>query len=115
MNTIQQGRVGEASILAEFVRQGYDVFLPQFGNTNCDMIVVKDGLVYRVECKSTAAQTPSGKYTASLRQIRPNRSGNTVKKFDATKADLLAIYVVPEDRVEILDAKCYHDKSSVAV
>lgn len=115
MSSVDQGRIGESATVAYFVREGYEVFLPMFGNASCDLIVVKDGKISRVECKSTSVKTPSGKWIAQLRQVRPNRTGNTVKKFDANNSEFLAIYIVDEDRVVVLDSLVVHGNSTITV
>ena len=115
MSSVDQGRRGEASTVAYFVKEGYEVFLPMFGNASCDLIVVKDGKISRVECKSTSVKTPSGKWIAQLRQVRHNRTANTVKKFDSNNSELLAIYVVDEDRVVVLESIEVHGNSTVTV
>lgn len=115
MSTLQQGRRGEAAIAAHFVKQGYDIYMPTFGNACADMIICKDGKIQRVEVKTTANETPSGKYLVALRSIRPNRTGNTIHKFDSAKSDLLAVFVEPEDRVVVLSSTDLDGRSSVTV
>lgn len=115
MDTVDQGRIGEAAIVSYFVQNGFDVFLPQFGNTACDLIVLKDNEVSRVECKSTRSKTSSGKYEVQLRQTRNNKTSSNVKKFNADNSEILAIYIVPENKVIILDSKDYDGRTSVNV
>lgn len=115
MSSVDQGRVGESATVAYFVKEGYEVFLPMFGNASCDLIVVKDGKISRVECKSTSVRTPSGKWIAQLRQVRSNKTSNNIKKFDANNSELLAIYIVDEDRVVVLDSLLVHGNSTVTV
>ena len=40
---------------------------------------------------------------------------NTVVKFDATKCDILAVYLIDIDKVFYLDAGQFHDTSTVAL
>ena len=103
MTTVWRGGVGLVSIAKHFVLDGYEVFTPLTDNTSCDLVVIKDGMTQRVECKSTQAESVNKKsWLVSIRQIRPNRTTNIIKHFDKTKSDLLAIYIIPEDRVVIL-------------
>lgn len=113
--TIEKGRIGESAATFYFTQNGYEVYLPVFGNTGADLVVSKDGILYRVEVKSTSFKLPSGKYKVALRQIRPNRTGNTIKKFNGNSSDLLFIYVEPENRSLVLDSKNLHDRSSIDV
>lgn len=113
MNTIETGRIGEAAIINEFVKQGYDVYMPIFGNADFDMVVAKDSVTSRVEVKTSAYEKTPGKYEVQLRSVRPNRTTNTVKKFDGTKSDILAVYIVPTSRVVLLNSVDYHGRTSV--
>ncbi|MCA1841497.1 MAG: hypothetical protein LC723_14490 [Actinobacteria bacterium] len=114
MDTVETGRCGEAKIVAHLVVNGYEVYSPLFGNTSCDLIVLKDSKIYRVECKTTAFTRESGRYEVQLRSVRHNKTKNTVHKFDASKSDLLAIYIAPEDRVIILNSIDYDGRSTVS-
>lgn len=101
MNTVRQGNLGVLAAAKYFAVEGYEVFSPMMENSSCDLIVIKDGVTQRVEVKST--RTGSSKsWQVQIRQIRPNRTGNKIKKFDGAKSDLLAVYIVPEDRVVVI-------------
>jgi hypothetical protein len=114
MNTTEQGRIGEAAIVAELVKQGYEVYHPMFGNTSCDLVVIKDSVISRVECKTATTFTGTG-YVASLRQVRYNRSEVVYNKFKAVNSDILAVYIVPLDEVHILNSIDYDDRTSVTL
>jgi len=115
MNTIEKGRRGEAAIIAEFVNRDYDIYMPIFGNADFDMIVAKDGRTYRVEVKTSAYEVRPNKYEVQLRSVRPNKTENRIKKFDASRSDLLAIYIIPTNRVVVLDSKDYDGRTSVII
>lgn len=113
MSTIDIGRLGEAKIIAHLVSEGYEVYSPLFGNTSCDLIVIKDGEVARVECKTTSKLNRYGTYTLMLRKTRHNRTKNTITSFDASKCEILACYIAPEDRIVLLNAKEYDGRSTI--
>lgn len=113
MQTGELGRLGEAKIVAHLVAQGYEVYSPLFGNTSCDLIVLRDNTIFRVECKSTGTSR-NGKYEVQLRSTRHNKTKNTVRKFDGTKSDILAIYLEPEDTVHLLKSLDYDGRSTVS-
>lgn len=108
-DTSQLGRIGESSIVSYFVRQGYEVFHPLFGNTSCDLMVMKDSVISRVECKYSNALKVGGAVEVGLRS---NRLGIN-KMFDSSKSDLLACYLEPYDKVVILQSKDYSGRSTV--
>jgi hypothetical protein len=111
VNTVKKGRLGEAAVAHEFVRQGYDVYLPVFGNANFDMVVVKEGILSRVEVKSTSYKGSKKSYAVQLKSVRHNTNETRVIKFDGNKSDLLAVYIVPENRVVILNSSDHHGKT----
>jgi hypothetical protein len=115
MHPTELGRLGEAKIMAHLVSEGYEVYSPMFGNTSCDMIVIKNGEVSRVECKSTSVKNRYGTYTLMLKKTRSNKTKNVVTNFDASTCDLLALYVGPEDRVVLMDPKSQDGKSQVHI
>lgn len=115
MNTIQIGRIGEAAIVSEFVQREYDIYMPIFGNADFDLIVAKDKQLYRVEVKSTSYERYPGKYEVQLKSVRHNTSETKIKKFDGTKSDLLAIYIIPTGTVVILDSMDYHDRCTTLI
>jgi len=49
--------LGEAQIICEFLKQGYDVFMQFGGKCAIDMIVQKNGKLLRVEVKSTKSRS----------------------------------------------------------
>lgn len=114
MNTVEFGRLGEAAVLKHFVSEGYEIFSPLFGNTSIDLIVIKEGKVFRVEVKTTKFAKGSS-YEVQLRSSRPNRTGTTIRKFDGNRCDLLAIYVEPEDRVIVKTAKDLDGRSTISI
>lgn len=115
MTTVEQGRRGEAAVAAYFVRLGYDVYMPTFGNARSDMIIDTGSKIWRIEVKTTKTPTPSGKHMVALRSIRHNNKENIVNKFDGTKSDYLAVYVEPLDLVHVFDSPGLHGRSNLTV
>ncbi len=114
MNTTEQGRLGEAAIVAELVKNGYEVFHPLFGNTSCDFIVLRQGISERVECKtSDLKRGPS--FVVSLRSVRHNTNDVAYKKFDSSKSEILAVYLISVNQVHLLRSRDYHGKTSVSI
>lgn len=110
-NSSQIGRMGESLALNEFVKLGYEVYLPFGGNTSCDFIVVKDGHSYRVEVKSSNILKDNGKVLISLRY---NRLGINYT-FDSSKSDLLACVLLPLNKVVILPSSEYDGRGTITL
>jgi Holliday junction resolvase-like predicted endonuclease len=115
MSTIDQGRQGEAAAAKFFIDNGYDVYMPTFGNAKYDMIVAKDGKTQTVEVKSSKTQTPSGKYQFQLRKIRSNKTANVITNFDSEGIDILALVVLTTGRVHALLACDFDGSGTVAL
>lgn len=112
--TSQYGRIGEAAVISFFVKNGYEVFAPFLGNASADLVVLRDGKVERVEVKTTSKRSGRG-YEVQLRSMRYNNTQTKINKFDASKSDLLAVYIYPEDHVQILASKDYNGRSTAVV
>lgn len=98
--------IGKSQAIAEFVKQGYEVFLPFDDRSPCDPLVMKDGKISRVSIKYTAQQDKTSQsWLVELRTVsRRNHGAVVVKLFDKTSVDLLAVYVSEEDGIVILNA-----------
>lgn len=113
---MDKGTVAELKVAAHYAALGCEVYTPVGGKTSCDLIIIRDGTMHRVEVKCTATVAAGcSSWAVSLRQIRPNRTGNTVKKFNANQCDLLAVYILPEDRIVEFDASTLDGRSSLNI
>lgn len=99
MSTTDAGRVGEAKVLAKLTESGWYPFVDLSGKCPVDILAWKDNQIISVQVKSTATQAPSGKWVVQIGCVRPNRTGNVIKKFDSTAQDYLAVYIAPVDVV----------------
>lgn len=101
-------------MLAHFVRFGYEVYLPVFGNGPVDLIAYRDGVYLKVEVKSTSYRKGIS-YEVQLRSVRHNSNEIKSRKFSSTGVDVLAVYIVPEDRVVTLKASKFEGRTSVMI
>lgn len=104
VNTTDAGRLGEVKILASLVELGWYPFTDISGKCPVDILAWKDGKLISIQVKTTGSISKSGKYIVQVGSVRPNRTGNTIKKFDNTTVDYLAVYVIPENKVLFLKA-----------
>lgn len=108
----KKGLVAEAKVLAYFVEAGIEVFLPYADNGEHDMIILQDGVLKTVSIKYTASKTPSGSWSVTLKNVSRRNHGEVhVKPFSG--ADILAVYIAPEDRVVLIEG-CTN-KSAVSI
>ena len=101
-----QGDLGEIKVAAHFMQLGYQVFTC-LGKGFFDLIITKDGInLERVEVKSTSRRSRNDTgFEVQLKRVRPNRTKSTIHKWDSTKCDKLAIYVVPIDKIVVFDSE----------
>lgn len=110
------GILGESAVVHYLLKNGYEVFMPFNGTQqDYDMIAVKEDQFYRVSVKSTTVQSSSGKWITQIKRVRINSGKNNIHGFDNTKCDLLAVYIVPEDRVVLIDAKTIQSTSAINI
>jgi tRNA A58 N-methylase Trm61 len=80
------------------------------------MLVVKNGVVSRVSVKSTSVKTATNKWSVELRNISRRNDGDiNIRQFDNNTVDLLVVYIIPEDRITVIDAKTILAKNAVLV
>lgn len=116
MNSIQKGRIAESQVSAALIQQGYDVFVPAFGNALCDLVAVSSGEAVRIEVKYCGSLTKNDlSWQVQLRQTRANKAVTTCKKFNAENSDVLAVYLASVERVVFFSAAELHDKSGLYI
>lgn len=79
---------------------GYEVLLPIGDKQPYDLVVDKNGLLLKVQCKYTSHKEKSGNYSVSLRITGGNQSFNGAKKYQPGDFDLLFVYTQDGERYE---------------
>lgn len=111
MNTNLQGNIGESKALAYFISEGYTVYLPFGTAAKNDMIIEKDNIIQRVSVKTSTRKISSGKFRVKIRQGKMNKE----IPFDKHGSDILCVYIIPEDRIVILNSIDIQNKSELFV
>ena len=117
MNDIKKkGDLGLVKAILWLTENGFTVYTPLTDNEVVDLVGLRDGVAFRVSVKATSAKTPYGSYETTLKTVS-RRKDNKVKvnHFDASRLDLLLVYIIPEDRVVCLKAEEVTSKSSICV
>lgn len=108
------GNLAEIKVASHLAERGYEIFWGVGGKTSCDLVVIKDNVASRVQVKGCSFKNgPS--WQVELKSVRSNKTVNKIHNFDSSKCELLAIYIQPEDRVVVLDASLYNDKTAAFV
>jgi hypothetical protein len=98
---VDVGERTEAIIVAELVKRGHRVLVPQGTNHRYDLAIDTGGRFLRVQCKTGRLRQGVIKFkTAST---RANTLRAYTKPYDATQIDLFLIYCPDTDRVYALD------------
>lgn len=109
------GRLAEAKVLCHFVEQGYDVYTPYTENSKIDLVVAREGKLFRVSIKYTSVQKPTGKWRVGLRNMSRRNDGKmAVDFFDKDAYDYLAVYIGPLDKVVVVEAT-FDNRSEIAI
>ncbi len=102
--------------MKHLLEQGYEVYSSVTDNSYYDMLIFKEGQVFRVEVKSTRTKSfKSDSWTVQIKGVRANKTENKLVRFDNSDVDFLAIYIEPEDRVILLDAKSVTQKCAIQI
>lgn len=98
----QKGNAGLAMAIAYFGSNGYIVSLPLNDTQDYDMIVDKDGILQKVQCKSTNQKKENGNYELALSSCGGTK-GEVYKTVIDTDVDLIfalrgdgVMYVIPK-------------------
>lgn len=109
----------EAIVEAAFAKLGYFVYTNKSGKATSDLIVEdSEGFLLRVEVKSSnfVKENSNGKYIEiQLKSVRSNTTENTIRKFDNTDIDLLALVCTETSQLVILTASNITNTSSIRV
>jgi hypothetical protein len=91
-NTKKQGDIGMGMAIGYFTAQGYTVLIPLTDSQDYDLVIEKNGLLKKVQVKTTSYKTPNGIFNINLSVKGGNRSYNTIKKFNPDLVDYLFIF-----------------------
>lgn len=91
VNSKKQGDAGVGAAIGYFTSHGYCVNIPLTDSQEYDLVVDINGVLLKVQVKTSTQLSPSGNYMAQLSVKGGNKSGSSVKKFDGTAVDYLFI------------------------
>lgn len=108
--------LSEAKVVADLAQKSFHTFTQTSGKAPFDVVAVKENKLYRIQIKACYKPNKSGGHVIQLRTIHPSATkGNKIVKFDASKCDLLAVYLIDLDKIFYLEAAQFHNKSTVSL
>lgn len=100
------------SAILFYTKQGYEVFYPLTEATRVDLIVIKNSVQVRVQCKTSTSKRPSGSYEVGLATGGGNQSWNKKKK-TISKDEVDEVFIwCDDDSIWIVPAEDVDGKSS---
>ncbi len=109
-----KGTMGVGLAIGYFCSIGCVVSIPINDNQKYDLLVEIDGVIKRVQVKSTGFKKRN-KYVVELRTICPKKlSTNHITRFDKTKIDILVI-VTEEKTMYVIPTENFIAKSGITL
>lgn len=115
MNSKSKGNIALASAISYYIKNGYEVSLPLTESTKYDLIVDKEGDLYKVQCKFTGHSKPSGNFTVPLRVMGGNQSFHTAKTYSEGDFDFIFAETKNGDQYEIPADIALKNKNSLTL
>ena len=92
MTPIQKGNVGLGMAISYYTAKGYTVSLPLNDNQDYDLIADKEGVLNKVQVKTSSTKNQAGNIKVYLRTITSSTTGvKNIKKFQDCNVDLVFI------------------------
>lgn len=91
-----QGNLGLSKAIHFFVSNGYCVSIPLNDTQGYDLIVEKEGVLQRVQVKTSRGLTSHGSYAVQLRNTGGENKTRKIP-FNKNKQDLLFVYTADEN------------------
>lgn len=110
----KQGDIGEARAIYEYTKLGYGVSKPLNDSMKYDLIIDKNGELFKVQVKTTKFKNEKGIYYASLKTSGGNRSGNNIKNREDSDYDILFV-LTETDKCYSIPVTSIKAKSNIAL
>lgn len=96
-STKEKGRAGLSAGIAYFGMNGYTVLLPLNDTQDYDMVIEKDNVFSKVQCKSTGAKSSSGYYEVKMDSWGGANGGTRYGSVKNSSAHILFILTKDQD------------------
>jgi hypothetical protein len=117
LTTVGQGKIGLAYAIPALVEAGYHISIPLIDDCPYDLVADDGKKLHRVQVKSTRSKPYGSYYTVQLKHVHHNSSGNTIRPFDASLADLLvcvcedkSVFIIPTTELNVTMSLTLNEK-----
>ena len=116
MNSKEQGNLGESEVVYRLLKQGFEIYLPFLDSGRYDFILNDPSTdkIKKVEVKTTRSLRSNGDSYEVQLCGRTHKGG--YKFFGELKSpDLLAVFVIPENKIVFFDVKRIKSKYKLLI
>lgn len=115
-NKTYYSSIAELKVMTDLTAKHWHIFNQVSGKAPFDLVAYKDGMLKRVSVKSCSKEpNGAGSYVIEVGRVRSNKTENKIYKFDQNECDILAIYIVKEDKIIYVDSFTAHDKRALTI
>lgn len=86
-DTVRKGTITETKAILRFLELGYNVFTPYGDGSKCDLIIEVNGVLYKIQCKTSRLEYTSEVFNA-YSTARTRSSEGTKKRVLYSKQDI---------------------------
>ncbi|MCK9482348.1 MAG: group I intron-associated PD-(D/E)XK endonuclease [Bacteroidia bacterium] len=101
MDSKRLGMIGEAEVIAEFVKNQIPIYLPFGDNERCDLIAEFNGKLNKIQIK-TSEKTSNGTITFELSSRRNNLTSSKKVRYSEEEIDYFALYNLERDSIYLI-------------
>jgi hypothetical protein len=107
----RRGAIAETAIALAALRAGYEVYRPIAEGGRFDLVLIRDGELLRVQCKS--GRLVRGTVVARVESVRTSGSGVVRRPYTAQEVDAVAIHCHDLDETYLLPIAIVERRSEV--
>ena len=113
MNTSQIGNIGEARVLAEFIRYNIPCYIPYGDGCMCDLIAEFNDKLNKIQVKTTIAPDKTNAMVWKL--TRQNGYHGKEIQYPLSQIDFFALYCITTDIVCLIPYNEEFPKSTISI
>ena len=114
MNSKRIGNIGEACILAEFVKMQIPVYVPFGDLEKADLIAEFNGKLNKIQIK-TSEKFKNNQFEVSLKSSTIRHGKDYYHTYDGSEIDYFAVYNIPTQTALLLPISEFSGRTSVRI